>query len=147
MLMVWVSLAISPFGGKLLGARTRFVGTVYSERTPLQITEYLKENPPQGLVYAPQWWSDWLVLKGPPGLRTVVSTNVHMAPKRVWDGYMQVSKGRDFWDAILERWRVDTIVVDKQEQDKLADLVRGSGIWEIVYEDELGFVARQRDDT
>jgi hypothetical protein len=69
-----------------------------------------------------------------------------MAPKRVWDGYMQVSKGRDFWDNILERWRVDTMVVDKAEQKKLAELVRGSGVWEIVYEDELGIIARHRED-
>jgi hypothetical protein len=145
LLIVWVSLAVSPFGGKLLGARTRFVGTVYSDLTPIGITNFLRESPPTGLVYAPQWWSDWIVLEGPPGVRTVVSTNVHMAPKRVWEGYMQVSKGRDFWDAILERWRVETLVVDTEEQEKLAELVRGSGVWKIVYEDEYGFVARHSE--
>jgi hypothetical protein len=143
LLVVWVSIAISPFGGKLLGARTRFYGSVYSELTPIGITEFLRESPPTGLVYAPQWWSDWIVLEGPPGVRTAVSTNVHLAPKRVWNGYMQVSKGRDFWDDILERWAVETLIVDKDEQKKLAELVRGSGAWEIVYEDDYGFVARQ----
>jgi hypothetical protein len=73
-----------------------------------------------------------------------VSTNIHLAPKLLWDGYMRVSKGETYWDALLDRWAVETVVVDKKEQKKLASEVRGSGTWQVVYEDDLGFIANRK---
>lgn len=141
LLALWIGFAFSPSGGQLLGAQARPPETLYSAGTPRAITEYLCENPPRGLVYAPQWWSDWLAWAGPPGLQTVVSTNIHLAPKLLWDGYMRASKGETYWDDLFDRWNVQMVVVDKAKQEKLTSEVRGSAVWEVVYEDELGIVA------
>jgi len=144
-LVLWCCFAISPNGGHLLGSQPRPQERLYSPGTPRAITEYLRENPPLGLVYAPQWWSDWLAWAGPPGLQTVVSTNIHLAPKLLWDGYMRASKGETYWDDLFNRWNVQTVVVDKSKQTKLTGEVRGSGAWQVVYEDELGIVAVRRN--
>jgi polyhydroxyalkanoate synthesis regulator phasin len=69
-----------------------------------------------------------------------------MAPTQVWEGYMQVSKGRDYWDDLLKRWHVQAVVVDKLEQERLTRLVRGHGGWEVVYEDEMGIVVIPKDE-
>jgi hypothetical protein len=145
LLFLWCGFAISPVGGQLLGSKPRPEKLVYNAGTPRAITEYIRENPPRGLVYAPQWWSDWLGWAGPPGLQTVVSTNVHLAPKLLWDGYMRVSKGETYWDDLLDRWNVQMVVVDKAEQKKLTSEVRGSGVWQVVYEDSQGIVAVRKN--
>ncbi len=141
LLLLWCGLAISPAGGQLLGSRPRPEAAVYNSGTPLAITEYLREHPPRGLVYAPQWWSDWLAWAGPRGIQTVVSTNIHLAPRLVWDGYMRLSKGETYWDDLLDRWNVQVVVVDKAEQKKLTSEVRGSPTWQVVYEDAQGIIA------
>jgi len=144
-LCAWCCFAISPAGGQLLGSKPRSPRGVYNAGTPIAITEYVREHPPRGLVYAPQWWSDWLAWAGPPGLQTVVSTNIHLAPKLLWDGYMRVSKGDTFWDDLLDRWNVQMVVVDKDQQKKLTSEIRGSGVWQVVYEDPLGMVAVRKN--
>jgi len=141
LLLLWCCFAVSPAGGQLLGSKPRARHELYNSETPLAITDYVREHPPRGLVYAPQWWSDWLAWAGPPGLKTVVSTNIHLAPKLLWTGYMRVSKGETYWSDLLNRWNVQMVVVDKAQQKKLAGEVRGSGEWRVVYEDDLGFVA------
>jgi len=141
LLLLWCGFAISPAGGQVLGSKPRPRHELYNKGTPLAITDYLREHPPRGLVYAPQWWSDWLAWAGPPGLQTVVSTNIHLSPKLLWTGYMRVSKGETYWDDLLNRWNVQMVIVDKEEQKKLAGEVRGSADWRVVYEDGLGFVA------
>jgi hypothetical protein len=145
LLFLWCGLAISPAGGQLLGAKPRPQHGVYNSGTPIAIADYLREHPPRGLVYAPQWWSDWLIWAGPRGVKTVVSTNVHLAPKLLWDGYMHLSKGETYWDDLLDRWNVQTVVMDKEQQTKLISEVRGSGTWQVVCEDDLGIVAVRRN--
>lgn len=144
-LALWIGIALSPAGGHLLGAQPRPQESLYSPGTPRAITEHLRENPPRGLVYAPQWWSDWLAWAGPPGLQTVVSTNIHLAPKLLWDGYMRASKGETYWDDLFDRWNVQTVVVDKAKQTKLTSEVRGSAIWQVVYEDEQEIIAVRKN--
>jgi len=144
LLVAWSAFALAPMGRQVLGGQPRPPASQYNERTPLGITKFLRENPPRGLVYAPQWWSDWLAWDGPPNIKTVVSTNIHLAPKRLWDGYMRVSKGETYWDNLLDRWAVQAVVVDKEKQKKLASEVRGSAVWKVIYEDDLGFIATRR---
>lgn len=145
LLIVWCAFAMSPAGRQVLGGQPRPTASLYNERTPLGITEFLRKTPPRGLAYAPQWWADWLAWDGPPGIRTVVSTNIHLAPTRVWDGYMRVSKGETYWEDLLNRWSVQAVVVDKEKQKKLASEVRGSAAWKVIYEDDLGFIAARRN--
>lgn len=145
LLALWCGFAISPAGGQLLGGKPRPQDQVYNSGTPLAITEYLREHPSRGLIYAPQWWSDWLAWAGPPGVKTVVSTNIHLAPTLLWDGYMHASKGETYWEDLFNRWNVQTVVADKERQKKLVSEVRGSGTWNVVFEDDLGIVAVRRN--
>jgi hypothetical protein len=58
---------------------------------------------------------------------------------------MRASKGETYWDDLFNRWNVQTVVVDKSKQTKLTSEVRGSGAWQVVYEDELGIVAVRKN--
>jgi hypothetical protein len=58
---------------------------------------------------------------------------------------MRASKGETYWDDLLDRWNVQMVVVDKDQQKKLTSEIRGSGLWQVVYEDSLGIVAQRKN--
>jgi hypothetical protein len=148
-LFVWVAFALSPISRPVLGGKPRPDRHVYSRDTPLALTEYLQEHPPQGLVAAPQWWGDWLALKGPPEMNVMMTTNsVHVAPPTVWKDYLAIAGAAPGLEARLNRYRINTIIVCKSLQaDLLAAVDRLSG-WEVTYEDDVALVAvRTRPDA
>jgi hypothetical protein len=139
-LVLWICFALSPSSAPLLGARPRPVGRLYSAETPLNLTEYLCKNPPEGLVWGPQWWGDWLCWAGPPGLKVMATTHIHLIPRRVWQDYMRVRYAQDGWERILDRYHVTQLVVHKGMQPQLSSAVRRSRSWKVAYEDTLGIV-------
>lgn len=141
-LLVWVTFAFSPISRPFLGGRPRSDDHLYSHDTPLGVTKYLHEHPPQGMVLAPQWWGDWLVWKGPPGLQVFVTTNaVHVIPNTVWKDYLAMAGGVSGIERRLNQYRINTIIVGKKLQQDLSRVVEQLAGWEIVYEDDVGLIA------
>lgn len=143
-LIIWVSFAFSPLSQTVLGGDSRSSEQVHGRATPLALTEWLHEHPPQGRIANPQWWGDWLVESGPPGLQVFMTTNaVHVAPRRVWKHYLQLARAETPIDDLLDRYRINTIIVHKELQALLNRRIRRMSGWNIVYEDDLGLVARR----
>jgi hypothetical protein len=146
-LVLWFGFAFSPMGNQILGGEPRRQAKVYSSATPRELTKYLREHPPQGRIWNPQWWGDWLVHDGPPNLQLFMTTNaVHVVPNQVWRDYLSVARANPRWPAILKKYRVSTIIVHKELQLGLDDRVRTQSGWEIVYEDDLAVVLTRHID-
>ncbi|OYW18201.1 MAG: hypothetical protein B7Z55_11070, partial [Planctomycetales bacterium 12-60-4] len=89
LLLVWMTFILAPISRPLLGGPVRRPDQVLSHQTPLGVTRFLHEHPPTGLVFAPQWWGDWLAWNGPTELRVMMTTNaIHLAPPQVWQDYL-----------------------------------------------------------
>ncbi len=144
LLLVWMTFAMSPVGRPIMGDDPRPTEQVLSSSTPLGIAAYLKEHPPQGQIFNPQWWGDWLVWAGPDQLQPFVTTNMHVVPRQVWQDYQALLAVRPGWQRALQRYRIDTVVVDKERNTALASALRRSTTWRIVYEDEQGVVLQRR---
>ncbi len=141
-LFLWVTFAFSPISRPVLGGKPRPAERLYSSDTPLGVTQYLREHPPQGLVAGPQWWGDWLVWDGPQGIDVMMTTNsVHVVPPRVWRDYLAIAQAAPGLERRLNRYRANTIVVCKELQTQLEPTVRRLSGWDIVYEDDVGLVA------
>lgn len=144
-LAVWLAFSLTPITQPLLGGKPRPQEKFYSHNTPLGATQYLREHPPQGLVFGPQWWGDWLAWDGPPGMKVFMTTNLHLAPHRVWRDYLHVMRGNTGWEKTLDRYRVNLMVVDKELQSALARRVRSASPWRVVYEDERALIVQRPD--
>lgn len=142
-LTIWVAFALTPLSQPLLGGKPRAKEKLYSKHTPHALTQYLREHPPRGLVFGPQWWGDWLAWSGPPGIQVFMTTNLHLAPQQVWRDYLQVARGQSGWEQILDRYNVGTLVVHKELQPGMARQIRRSAHWRVAYEDALGVVAER----
>jgi hypothetical protein len=144
-LVVWLCFAFSPISSPVLGGRPRTKDHLYSRGTPLGVSEYLRENPPRGQIANPQWWGDWLVWDGPKDLEVLMTTNaVHLAPNRVWKDYLAIARGNAGMDRRLDRYRINTIVIDKELQAPVVPVVRKLVGWEVVYEDDRGLISQRK---
>ena len=121
--------------------------SIVSKGTPLGVTKFLRENSPETMVWAPQWWGDWLVWDGPSGIQVYMTTNIHLAPSRVWKDYLIVARAHPSWERILDRYNVQTMVVHKELQEGLARAVRRSVNWQPVYEDDHGIILQRASET
>jgi len=147
LLVVWICFAMAPISRPVLGGDPRSATEVLDAATPLAISEHLLADPPSGQVFNPQWWGDWLVWDGPDTMKPFVTTNIHLVPRQVWEDYHIILGARSGWQRALERYNVETIVVDKQRQTVLTALLRRSSSWRITFEDEQGMIVRKRTDA
>jgi len=141
---VWCAFSFSPISQLVLGGKQRDLSLVYSHETPIDATAYLKEHPPLGTIFAPQWWGDWIVYSGPDDIQVMVTTNtMHLTPHRVWRDYMAISRAERGYLRLLNRYRMNTVVVHKQMQQTLARDVPKLEGWKIVYEDDEALIAER----
>lgn len=141
-LMIWVTFAFSPISRPVLGGKVRPERYIFSKDTPLALTRYLREHPPVGTVAAPQWWGDWLVWAGPPDIQLLTTTNtVHVLPSQVWKDYMRIANAAPDFPRLLDRYRVNTLIVNKTLQKRLLEEVELLQGWSVVYEDPTGLIA------
>lgn len=139
---VWMTVICAPVSRVVLGGPPRRDEQRFSHETPLGVTAYLREHPPEGLCFVPQWWGDWLVWRGPGGLRVMATTNaIHLLPATVWRDYLAIAEGTPGWEERLERYGIDTVVASVALQPELCRGLARSGGWRIVFEDEVGLIA------
>jgi hypothetical protein len=144
LLVVWTAFALSPVSQPLLSSEPRPLKQIVHRGTPLGVTEWLRENAPEKLVFGPQWWGDWLCWDGPPGLKVFMTTHVHLAPRQVWRDYLRIARADRGWDQTLQRYDVDVLIVDKDLQKGLARAARRSATWRTVFEDDRAMIFKRR---
>lgn len=147
LLCIWVGFALSPISQVVLGGKTRRDDQLYSRFTPLELSAHLRENPLQGLVFAPQWWGDWLIWSTDQKLDVFMTTNVHLVPRIAWRDYMRVAEGHSEWESTLDRYNTKWLVVHKELQERLAQLARRSRVWSVVYEDEKSLLLKRSEPS
>ena len=141
LLLVWCGFALSPLSNPVLGETARPTASLLNRETPLGVSKFLRENPPDGQIWNPQWWGDWLAWDGPKGLQVFVTTNtVHVLPPQVWRDNLNISDAAPGWQTNLQKYRINTLVIHKERQPRLNEAARQLNGWRIVYEDSLGVV-------
>lgn len=137
----YLAFVFSPVSRHVMGGKTRPEDQLFSKQTPIGVSQYFEENPPTGMIYAPQWWGDWILWKSDYAVETFVSTNsIHVVPATVWNSYMTISRGRPGFDHLLSRYRINTMVVSKQLQPGLEKIMQERADWKSVYEDDISHI-------
>lgn len=146
LLAAWISFAFSPASDFLLAAKPRSEKHLYAIGTPLDAMKFLtKTPPPSGMLLTPQWWGDFAIYKGPPGVPVVMNTNaVHVAPRRVWLDYLTMANHRNNWSQTLDRYAVSTVVYDKVRQGPLIPAMKKNASWKKIYEDDTAAIFGRR---
>jgi hypothetical protein len=97
-----------------------------------------------GRMFQSQRWGSWFELAMPEH-RTFVDSRVEVFPARVWQDYSDVSQGRQGWQGILDRWQIDAMILDRNDQGGLLPLIRADPEWRLAYADPAGLVFVRSD--
>jgi hypothetical protein len=140
-----LAFATTPFGLRLFAGRDEDLRSSVSAQTPVAATDWLVAHPSTGQLFNTYEWGDFLVWAGPPSLPVFVTSQAHLVPREVWEDYVTVISVAAGWEQILERYRVERVVVDKFKRGALIARLRTSAEWEIVFEDPVAVVFKRRD--
>ncbi|NOX56534.1 MAG: hypothetical protein GXP27_19245 [Planctomycetes bacterium] len=138
--VLWIGFALTPLGGRLLHGQTVDLEKALSPFTPIGATNYLKEHPPKGLVFNTYEWGDYLLWAGPSDIQVFLNSHAHLVPTEVWRHYMDITQVASGWDQWLDRYGVNTLVLDKTYRMALIRTLKQTPEWRTAYEDERSAV-------
>lgn len=104
-----------------------------SRLTPVAAAEYLKEHPPEGLVFCTYEWGDYLMWAGPKDLQVMVASHCHLIPEDVWADYMGIVQLQSGWSSMLERYGINTVVIDEEYREPMAHRLHESKDWKLLF--------------
>jgi hypothetical protein len=150
--LLWIFFAYTPFGFTLLHgrptdaqARAQRIVNSTSAQTPVAAVNYLRRHPVQGLVFNSYEWGDFLLFGGPRDLQLFTNSHAHLIPREVWQDSLTILRAGSRWDDLLDRYGVNTLVLNSQQSEALIRALKGdSETWDVAYEDRLVAVFRRR---
>jgi hypothetical protein len=147
--LVWICLALTPFGSRLLHGRDVSLDKMVSHQTPLTISQHLKKladqnRLPRGQAFNTYEWGDYLLWDGPPNLKVFLASHVHLLPREVWNDYVAISDGASGWEEMLDRYGVNLIAIDQATHAGLIGRLRENENWRQSYSDNVGAVYIRR---
>ncbi len=144
--LLWIVVAITPFGKHLLRGTTPDNSRLLSQQTPVRTVEFLNglENIPRGIAFVPAEWSGYVMNRGPQAVRPLVNLHVHLMPEEIWKDYLRLIRGPSDWSSIMDEYGMNLAIVSKTEQPALVRKIRDSADWKAEYEDRQGVVFVRR---
>lgn len=143
--LVWIFFAYTPFGVTLLHGKPPESRAAHSDETPIGAVQRLNEHPPEGLIFNTYEWGDYLLWAGPDDVEVFVASHAHLVPEEVWDDYMHVINVGSNWESVLERYGVNTVVIDTARRATLIGALRDDDDWQVDYEDSRSVVFVRRE--
>ncbi|MFT5092928.1 MAG: hypothetical protein ACI93T_001750, partial [Porticoccaceae bacterium] len=104
-----------------------------SRLTPTAAAGYLKEHPPEGLVFSTYEWGDYLMWAGPRDMKVFVASHCHLVPEDVWNDYMGIIEMRGSWLAMLKRYGINTVVIDEEYREPMVMRLHEDEEWKLLF--------------
>jgi hypothetical protein len=141
---VLVALCCTPLAAAIAHQPLAGPRATLSAETPVNAASFLRAHPPRGQIFNTLEWGDYLLWAGPPKLEVFVASHAHLVPHAVWQDYLRIITLDEGWQKILERYRINTAIVDDDQHAALADALREDPAWSITYQDAQGLVLVRR---
>ena len=132
--------AATPLGRQVLFGRTTDFERCVSTQTPVAAVNWLHEHPLAGQLFNTYEWGDYVVWAGPRNVNVFVTSQAHLVPRQVWHDYMAVNDVSPGWQEILDRYRVETIMIDKEGRSALISHLNADKRWHRTYDDDLAVI-------
>ena len=91
------------------------------------------ENAGQARVFTRLEWGEYLDWAARPEARVFMDGRIEIYPDDVWGQYHAVTSAREDWQSILDRRRVDYLLLDESFHAELLPRVEASGCWQRVH--------------
>ena len=145
--IAWICFAYTPFGFVLLHgppqpgpeAEQQFRRSV-SRHTPVSAVAYLADRGLPAPLFNTYEWGDYLLWAGPPDNPPFVNSHAHLIPEEIWGDYMAIAHGEEGWEFGLDRYGINTVLLDQRVRGPLIDSFKRSERWKLEYEDDVAAI-------
>lgn len=140
--LCWIFFGFTALGAHMVHGRTPELRRSVSRETPVEVTELLNQEPDliTGLTFIPAEWAGYMMHAGPEQLQSMVNLHVHVIPEEVWSGYLRISQGANDAEGLLDRYEINLLVADLQQNENLIRRIDRLESWKRIYSDHQAAV-------
>ncbi|TWT39604.1 hypothetical protein Enr8_13040 [Blastopirellula retiformator] len=144
LLAIWIGFALSPISASVLGGTPRMLASAI-EDPPLGVVRFLHENRRERFILAPVVWSDFIAYADADA-EMFATSDFDRLPQQAKFDFRRLYQGGSQWQRILDRYDVDTLVIDKRAHGDFATQVLGDvgGDWQLAWENARALVLQRR---
>jgi hypothetical protein len=121
-------------GAERLFASAGAYRMLLSNKTPIPATEWLARNPIAGRLWTDMSYSSYTIWRLPEK-QVFADLRVELFPEQIWLDYFAISKGDEESLAMLDRWQITHLLLDRDWQKSLHALLTRTPGWCEVYGD------------
>jgi hypothetical protein len=116
------------------------------KRLPVAAADYVLRTQPSGNLYSSDHYGGYLIYRLAPQFKVFVDGRSDFYRQgAVLDDYDTISSVKPGWDALLDKYRIDWMVLKRDEP--LALIAQMSGRWESVFEDGPARILIRKNST
>ncbi len=118
--------------------------TYLDAKHPTQAVEFLRREGIQGKLFSRMEWGGYLEWELWPRLQPLVDARIEIRPPQVWLDYFAILDGSARWQALLDRYQVDYVILEYQAYPRLEREISTSAAWREIHRDSLAVVYARR---
>jgi hypothetical protein len=115
-----------------------------SAETPIQATQALLEQKPQGHIFHAMSFGSYLIWAAYPEYQVFVDSRIELFPTEVWLDYINISNANGDWETRLDEYGVNTLMLSPVEQSALLQAVQTSDRWVMLYQDSTAAIFERK---
>ncbi|MBL4885601.1 MAG: hypothetical protein JKY95_13850 [Planctomycetaceae bacterium] len=77
-------------------------------------------------------------------MKIFLNSHAHLVPRDVWLDYLNIASASPNWKDKLDRYGVNTVVVDFRFRTRLINTIKRDEDWDLKYENNLGAVFERK---
>lgn len=117
---------------------------IISVETPIKATQYLLNNHLSPQVFHDMAFGSYLIWAAQPEYKVFVDSRIELYPEEIWDDYWEISTAQSVWQDLLDKYRVNTLMLEPVKQVSLIEKAKTSPNWILVYEDSSAVIFERR---
>jgi len=110
--------------------------------TPVGAADFLRTLPAPRRVFHSEAAGSYLIWAAPE-VPVFIDPRFELYPEAQWRDWYALTMARYDWQAILDRYGVDTLLLGRDGQAALIEAASASGAWQQVYQDEAAVILVQ----
>ena len=109
-----------------------------SPETPVEAVSFLRRLSEPRVFHTEGYGS--YIMWSAPDVPVFIDTRMELYPESQWRDLIALDGARHDWQAILDRYGADTLLLERGRQDALIDAVAASSTWQLSYQDEQSVI-------
>lgn len=106
---------------------------IEAQAFPTRAVAFLELNPPEGRIFNHYNWGGYLIWKLHPPIQVFIDGRADLYGEEFFHDFADAYQLKDDWQQILQRWRIETVIVPPDSA--LATGLRADHSWNTEYED------------